>query len=121
MEKTIKPYTPEPKVLTGDIKYQITIKDGNIDLQYQDSNENRLIALEMVRKVFTEMAEHIKKSDFHGVELDNFNTSINVLGTHISLLGQHIIEKYKDAVPEEKKVKILKFDPKRDKLPNLRR
>lgn len=118
--KTIKPYTPPPKYLTGEMKYQITIKDGNIDLQFQDSNENRLIALEMTRKIMTEIAQHKMKSDFHGVELKDLNTAIRVTGESISTLALHIIEKYKDAVPEEKKVKILKFNPITDKLPNLK-
>ncbi len=120
MTKIISPYTPEPKRIKGIMNYQITIKDGNVDLDIQDSNEVRLISMDLTRKVLTEIANNLRKKDFHGEELKNVNISVRVLDEYISAIGQHILEKYKDAVPEEKKVKILKFNPAIDKLPKLK-
>ncbi len=109
--KGIKQMKQPPKYLTGEIKYQITIKEGNIDLQYQDSNENRLIAFEMIRKVLVEISGIAETKNKKELDI-----TIKYTTNQISLLGKHIIEKYKDAVPEEKKIKLLTFDPKRDKL-----
>ena len=111
----------EPKTLKGAIHYEIAIVDGNINLNFQDSNENRLIAFEVCRKALQMqldkkyLTKHTKK------EVKPLEDAIKLLGEFISALGMFVIEKYKDAVPEEKKVKLINYDPVKHKLPNLKK
>ncbi len=111
----------ESKTLTGTIPYEITIVDGNINMRLQQSNENNLIAFEMTRMWLKAMLDkkylgkHLKK------ETKPLEDTIKVLQENISILGTFVKDKYKDAVPEEKKVKLLAYDPVKHKLPNLKK
>ena len=111
----------EAKRMKGSIEFQITIQDGNVNLESQESNENNLIALYLAKNVIDKMIAIKAKSDFHGVELTNYRTTSNVLASNMSTLAAYIMDKYKDAVPEEKKVKLLKYNPILDKNLKLKK
>lgn len=103
------------KKLTGTINYEIAIVDGNINLRFDQSNENRLIALEITRLASQELLKMQEQSNFHGKGIANTRKVIGFLTDQISVLGRFVVDKYKDAIPEEKKVKLLKYNPITDK------
>ncbi len=111
----------EEKTLSGNIPYEITIVGKNINMRLQQSNENHLVAFEMVRKITQEMLEKKYRTPHAKKDVKPLEDCISYLEKQISLLGLFVIDKYKDAVPEEKKVKLIQYDPRKHKLPNLKK
>lgn len=100
------------KALIGKIEFKMEIIDGNLNLNFDQNNENNLIAFEMVRKILQEVED--KKP------IKSENLIIPELQKYINILAKYVIDKYKNAIPEEKKVKLLKYNPLLDNLPNLK-
>ena len=108
------------KILTGKINYEIEIVDGDINLRFEQSNENHLIAFEMIYKILEEELNRKIKSNISVKELKDLKITIETISKQIPILGNFIMNKYKNAVPEEKKIKLLKYNPAIDKLINVR-
>lgn len=101
----------EDRLLEGAMHYEIRLTEEDIDIRFEQSNENNLIAFTAVQKMYDEMwdkqmeagspKEKMSKSDMKELQIAR-----QFLNKHISLLGRFVQEKYKDALFTKDKPKI---------------
>ncbi len=95
----------EPKILKGAMQYEISITE-DIDVRFEQSNENHLVAFIAVQRIVEEMWEVNNKKGINTNEANRQYIISDFFSSNIPLLAKFVMDKYKDAVPEEKKVKI---------------
>ena len=99
------------KTLEGEMKYQIIVGD-DVDIRFEQSNENNLVAFVAVEKLYAELwAQQVNPSDpslkMNKNELKELQISKEFLRKHIAALGKFVQNKYKNAVPEKEKPVII--------------
>lgn len=105
----------EQKVAFGEFKYEFTISPSDISIRHQENNENNLAAFHatkhaLVKTFDLQMEPGSASQKMSKSELKELQIAITVLTKYISELGNYTVNKYKDAVPEEKK-KIKTINP----------
>lgn len=101
----------EKKVLEGAMHYQIIIENDDLSTRYEDNNENRLLAYQIVQKSCEDYLEIQKKPhaahlNLSKQEMKELQITQAFLRKHLVSLGEHILKKYKNTVPEKDKPKI---------------
>lgn len=116
---------PSLKVLEGEMKYRITLTKDDIDLQFQQSNENNLASFIAVQKMYDElydlqMQPGSPQDKMSKAELKELQVARQYLKKHISVLGKYAHDKYINAIVTKDKPKIQIVSPIFDgiKLPS---
>lgn len=104
------------KILEGQIKYKITLTEDDLNVSFEQSNENNLVSFIAVQQMYNElwnqqMAPGTPATKMSKGELKELQISMNFLRSHIALLGSFVKTKYKDAMFTKDKPKIDIIDP----------
>lgn len=91
--------------LEGTVKYLITVGD-DVDVRYEQSNENNLVAFIAVQNVYEELWDQQMKPGspdrkMNKDEIKELQISKNFLKKHIAMLGNFVQNKYKNAIPDK--------------------
>lgn len=116
------------KLLEGRMSYRIILEeqdDKNYKWRasYQETNANRVICFCDVERAFQGMLDNQRKAaqpelKMSKQESKEVQIALTLIGKYKNTLAAHIIDMYKDAVPEsEKKIKVISANTK---IPNLK-
>ena len=117
------------KLLEGKMSYRIILEQQEDPevykwrASYQETNANRLIAFCDVERALQGMLEVQRQAKGPGSkmtkqEAKEVQMAITLITKYKNTLASHIIDMYKDAVPEsEKKIKVISANTK---IPNLK-
>jgi len=114
------------KLLEGAMKFKIELTKEDLNISFEQSNENNLVAFIAVQKVYQElwddqMGAGSPNTRMDKSEMKKLQVSLAFLREHIALLGSFVRTKYKDAMFTKDKPKIDIIDPTMSVVPkNLR-